>query len=405
MADLQDAQTVIIGAGIVGLATAKALIDRGDVAPILLEAEPEIASHQTGHNSGVIHSGLYYKPGSLKATLCTSGRDAMYEFCNTHSIHVKASGKIVVATQEHELPQLEALRQRGTENGIQNLEILTQEQLRVHEPHITAIAGMFVKEAGITDYGQVAKALRKEIEDAGGQIHTGVMATRCQNQGDHVVVDTTSGELTAQHVVNCAGLHCDQIARASGRARDVRIVPFRGEYTLLSERAAKLVRGLIYPVPDPRFPFLGVHLTRTVHDTVKAGPNAILAFSRHGYKMRNVNIRDLLGIAAYTGSWRMAARYWRTGVSEFRRSIFKKIMLRSIQQLIPEIESSDLLPGPAGVRAQAVDRAGRLLDDFCIERHGNVVHVLNAPSPAATACITIGRSIADQLASKATLSD
>ncbi len=397
MANSQDAQTIIIGAGIVGLATAKALIDRGESAPVLLEAESQIATHQTGHNSGVIHSGLYYKPGSLKATLCTTGRDAMYQFCRDHDITVETSGKVVVATQEHERPQLESLRKRGTANGIADLEILNQDQLRKHEPHITAIAGMFVREAGITDFGQVAQAMRQEIEDAGGTIQTGVTATRCHNQGEQTVVETNSGPLKARHVVNCAGLHCDRIARASGLAGDVRIVPFRGEYTLLSEQAAALVRSLIYPVPDPRFPFLGVHLTRTVHGTVKAGPNALLAFARHGYKMRHINVKDLLGIASYSGSWRMAAKYWRTGVSEFRRSLSKRVMLRSIQQLIPEIQANDLKQGPAGVRAQAVDRSGQLLDDFCIKRDGNIVHVLNAPSPAATASITIGQSIAAQL--------
>ncbi|MCP3905938.1 MAG: L-2-hydroxyglutarate oxidase [Planctomycetes bacterium] len=388
----EEHDVIIIGGGIVGLATARALIAQNR-RPLVLEAESEVGVHQTGHNSGVIHAGLYYAPGSLKATLCARGREEMYRYCAERSIPCTRCGKVVVATSEDELPRLEELERRGQANGLEGLRRLTPDQVRDHEPHAAAIAGLFVPQTGVTDFGAVARAFAADVA-ARGAVRTGCRARTCGNERGRVVVETDDGALAARLVINCGGLHSDRIAVGAGATPDVRIIPFRGEYDTLSEDGARLVRGLIYPVPDPRFPFLGVHLTRLIDGRVKAGPNAVLSLARHGYRRTNVSLRDVLEIAGYSGWWRLARRYWRTGCAEFLRSLSRRASLRSLQRLVPDLRAEHLRPGPTGVRAMAVDRDGRLVDDFRIVRTGAMVHVLNAPSPAATASLAIGEHIA-----------
>jgi L-2-hydroxyglutarate oxidase len=385
---------VVIGGGIVGTAAARALLQAAHPSVLVLEAEGHLAAHQSGHNSGVIHSGLYYKPGSLKARNCVAGREEMYRFCQEQGISHERCGKVVVATDESELPALERLEERGRENGLQGLRRLNPAEIRELEPHITGIAGLHVRETGIVDYKQVTEVFARQVREAGGEIQTGAKVQACHRGPDEVVLETTRGEVHARYLVNCAGLRSDRVARLCGVRPGVRIVPFRGEYYELVPERRSLIRNLVYPVPDPRFPFLGVHFTRTIHGQVEAGPNAVLALKREGYRWSHVSIAEMAGMASYRGFWHMARRYGRTGMGEMYRSLSKRAFLRALRRLLPELQLEDIQPAGSGVRAQAVEPNGYLVDDFRIVEAERMIHVLNAPSPAATSSISIGRTIA-----------
>ncbi len=385
----------VIGGGIVGMATAMAVLSRQRVSLAVLEKEDHLAAHQTGNNSGVIHSGLYYKPGSLKARTCTAGRDALYRFCAEHGIAAERCGKVVVATREEQLPVLEELRRRGEATGLTGLRRLRPEEIREVEPHAAGIAGLLVPQTGIVDYVQVTEAYAGEVRRNGGEVRLGAPVRRIVHDNGAMVLETGAGEVRCRSLINCAGLHSDRVARLAGVEPGVRIVPFRGEYFELALERRNLVVNLIYPVPDPEFPFLGVHFTRMISGGVEAGPNAVLAFKREGYTRWSFSARDLLDAFSYVGFWRMAGRYWRMGLGELWRSWNKRAFVRALQALLPEITAGDLVPGGAGVRAQALDGDGRLVDDFRIVEARRQVHVLNAPSPAATASLSIGEAIAD----------
>jgi L-2-hydroxyglutarate oxidase len=385
----------IIGGGIVGLATAHALTDNEVRSVVVLEAEDRVAAHQTGHNSGVIHSGLYYKPGSLKARNCIVGREAMYRFCQEHGIAHERCGKVVVAVEEQELPALEELQRRGTANGLQGLRRLGPEELREFEPHVRGLAGLHVAETGIVDFPGVADKLAELVRTAGGEVRTRARLLQVQRRPDALILQTSAGEVGCRNLINCTGLQSDRVARLCGVVPGVQILPFRGEYYELRPERAFLVRNLIYPVPDPRFPFLGVHFTRTIHGQIEAGPNAVLAFKREGYRRRDVSLRDLWQLSRYRGFWRMAFRYAGMGLAEMHRSFSKRAFLRALQRLVPEVELVDIHPRGSGVRAQAVTPDGKLVDDFHIVEAERMIHVLNAPSPAATASLSIGATIAD----------
>ncbi len=385
----------VVGGGIVGLATAMAVLARRRVSLVVLEKEDRLATHQTGNNSGVIHSGLYYKPGSLKARNCTVGREALYRFCAEHGIVAERCGKVVVATVEEQLPVLEELQRRGEANGLAGLRRLRPEEIRETEPHATGIAGLLVPQTGIVDYVKVTEAYAEEVRRGGGEVLLGVCVHRIVREGGGMVLQTGAGEVRCRHLVNCAGLQSDRVARMAGAEPGVRIVPFRGEYYELVPERRNLVRNLIYPVPDPEFPFLGVHFTRKVEGGVEAGPNAVLAFKREGYTRWSFSPRDLLDAISYGGFWRMAGGYWKMGFGELWRSWNKGAFVRALQALVPEIRAADLVPGGAGVRAQALDPDGKLVDDFRIVQAERQVHVLNAPSPAATASLSIGDAIAE----------
>jgi (S)-2-hydroxyglutarate dehydrogenase len=390
----------IIGAGIVGLATANALLDKNPKARlVILEAEDRVGAHQTGHNSGVIHSGLYYKPGSLKARACVEGREAMYRFCEAHDIPHERCGKIVVATAEAELPRLEELRRRGEANGLQNLEWLSKEQIREYEPHAAGIRGLRVRETGIVDYKVVARTLGRLVSDRGCDLKTAAQVLGCRRADGGMVLQTRAGDVHCKALVNCGGLQSDRVARLCGVDPEVRIVPFRGEYYELVPERHSLVKNLIYPVPDPAFPFLGVHFTRMIGRGIEAGPNAVLAFRREGYRKMDFSLKDVAGTFSYPGFWRMAGRHWKTGMGEVWRSLSKRAFVKALQRLLPELTYDDLHPGGSGVRAQALNANGFLLDDFHVIRRERMVHVLNAPSPAATSCLSIGKAIA-QMASE-----
>jgi L-2-hydroxyglutarate oxidase len=383
----------IVGGGIVGLAAALHLVREGRRL-VVLEAEGEVARHQTGHNSGVIHSGLYYKPGSHKARTCAEGRELMIRFCEGHGIPFDRCGKVVVALGPDDLPALEELHRRGRANGLTGLRRLSPEELREIEPHARGVAALHVPETGIVDFRQVALKLAELIRKAGGEILTGARLTRVERRPDALVLTTAAGEVACENLINCAGLYSDRVARMCGLDPGLQIVPFRGDYYALVPEKRPLVRGLIYPVPDPRFPFLGVHFTRTIHGEVEAGPNAVLALGREGYRRRDVSPRDLWQLARYGGFWRMAAKYWRTGLGELYRSLSKRAFHRALRRLLPDLELHDLVPFGSGVRAQAVEPSGALVDDFRFVEAERMVHVLNAPSPAATASLSIGRAIA-----------
>jgi (S)-2-hydroxyglutarate dehydrogenase len=388
----------VIGGGIVGLATARALLaEHPGLRLAVLEKEARLAAHQTGHNSGVIHSGIYYKPGSHKARLCVEGARLMKEFCAKHGIRVDPVGKLIVATSEAELERLQALFERGTQNGVEELSLLDAKGLRAIEPHAAGLRAIHSPTTAIVDYGEVAQALARELLTQGAVIRTGTRVSAIHQTGAGLVLSTASGRVDTRWIVNCAGLYSDVVARLAGAQPDVRIIPFRGEYYMIRPERHHLVRGLIYPVPDPTFPFLGVHFTRTIHGDVEAGPNAVLAFAREGYRLGRIHPRELAGTLGYGGFWAMARRYWRTGSYEMYRSLSKAAFVRALQVLVPEIRAADITPGGAGVRAQAVTTAGALVDDFRITRSGRAIHVLNAPSPAATASLAIGRHIADQV--------
>lgn len=384
---------VIIGGGIVGLAVAHRLAqDRPGASITVVEKEPAVGTHQTGHNSGVIHAGVYYRPGSLKARMCRAGSASMVRFCTEYGIPVQVCGKLIVATGADEVPRLHALHERALANGLP-VRLLDAAQAREYEPHLSCVAAMHVASTGIVDFGAVCRALAKLLDDAGVRLRMGerVVALR-----DGVVV-TTGGEIRADTVVNCAGLYADRIARLAGVDVPARIVPFRGEYFELRPDRRDLVRGLIYPVPDPRLPFLGVHLTRMIDGSVHAGPNAVLALAREGYRWSRVNVRDIADAATYPGLWRLARRHLRYGLTELSRSLSRRRFAASVARIVPEIRADDLVPAGAGVRAQAIMPNGDLVDDFLIVHHGRQVHVLNAPSPAATSSFEIATDIVSRL--------
>lgn len=395
----------VIGGGIVGMATAMGLILRWPLSLVVLEEKDRLAAHQSGHNSGVIHSGLYYKPGSLKARLCVEGREAMFRFCRTHGIAYERCGKLVVATSERELSLLEELERRGHANGLQGLRRLGPEEIREHEPHAAGIAGLLVPETGIVDYTLVTHAFADLVRKAGGVIRTRARVYGLRRKTDELILETDDGEVCCRHLINCGGLQSDRIAQVCGVNPGLQIIPFRGEYYELVPERRSLVKNLIYPVPDPRFPFLGVHFTRMVHGGVEAGPNAVLAFAREGYRKSSFSMKDTLEMTTYGGFWRMSLRHWQAGAGEFHRALRKKTFVKALQRLIPEIGHDDLHRGGAGVRAQAIEPSGVLVDDFRIVEANRMIHVLNAPSPAATASISIGRTIASLTAMRLGLPD
>ena len=388
----------IVGGGIVGMATAYRLLQRfPDRRVVVLEKEAAIGQHQTGHNSGVLHSGIYYKPGSLRAINCREGKKAMEAFCEQEGIAYQLCGKVIVAVDDSESPALERIYERGQANGV-NCRMIDAAELHELEPHAAGVQAIHVPEAGIVDYRQVCERLAERVREGGGTILTGARVTAVRQNDGRVILESTAGDVDAGYVVTCAGLHSDRVARLTGERPPARIVPFRGEYYELVPEAEYLCRGLIYPVPDARFPFLGVHFTRIIHGGVECGPNAVLAFAREGYRKSSVNPRDLFESLTYSGFLRMAARHWRMGLGEMWRSLSKGAFVRALRRLVPEIRSEHLLPAPAGVRAQALGRDGQLVDDFVITESERIINVCNAPSPAATASLNIGKLIVDRLA-------
>jgi L-2-hydroxyglutarate oxidase len=394
---MQESDLIIIGGGIVGLATAYRFLERfPDKTVTVLEKEADIAKHQTGRNSGVMHTGIYYRPGSLKALNCRAGKKAMEEFCTKENIPFDLCGKIIVAVQESELPRMEALLERGPQNGVVCNRI-TPEQIREIEPHCVGLAGIHVPEAGVVDYARVCRRLAEIITEKGSRVVTSAKATAIKRDNGRAVVETAAGPFAAKQIVNCAGLHSDRVTKLSGAKPSALVVPFRGEFYALRPEGQYLVKALIYPVPDPAYPFLGVHFTKRMTGMIECGPNAVLAFAREGYTNTTVNLRDLGETLTYPGFWRLATKYWRIGANEMHRSFSKRAFVRALQRLVPEIKSEYLDWAPAGVRAQTVSRDGKMVDDFVIDETDHVVNVENAPSPAATASLNIGRLVVDRL--------
>lgn len=387
-----ETDVAVVGAGLVGLGTARAIQKHyPHLRVTVLDKEAEVGAHQSGHNSGVIHAGLYYKPGSLKAKLCLTGRQQLEQYCAEHGVRFERCGKLVVAADREEKGRLMALAHRALQNGI-HVRLLSPEQMKEYEPHVAGTAALYSPETGIADYPGLALALKAELQGLGVQIITGA-GVQAVTQSDVQVLHTSAAEVQARWIVTCAGLQADKVARMCGAQPDVQIVPFRGEYYDLVPERAGLVRNLIYPVPDPRFPFLGVHLTRMIGGGVEAGPNAVLAFAREGYRRSQINPRELLETLAYPGFWHLAARFPKVGTYEMYRSLSKGEFARSLQRLVPELTAGDLRPGGSGVRAQALNRAGQIVDDFAVQQTPRALHVLNAPSPAATACLAIGEHL------------
>jgi L-2-hydroxyglutarate oxidase len=385
----------VVGGGVVGCATAFALTEACPrLKLVILEKEGRLAAHQTGHNSGVIHAGLYYRPGSLKARNCIAGREALYAFCAEHAIPCEQCGKVVVAVDEAELPVLDELERRGLANGLAGLERLDAAQVRLREPHAAGLAGLFVPQTGIVDYTRVTETMADLVRRRGGVIRLGAEVRAMRDGNGSLTLLTSVGEVRTRFLVNCAGLQCDRVARACGVDPGVRIVPFRGEYYVVRPERRDLVRHLIYPVPDPLLPFLGVHFTRMIDGTLEAGPNAVLAWKREGYRRSDISFNDLVDTLSFIGFWRLAGNFWRAGLAEYRRSFSKAAFVASLQRLVPAVSAADVARGGAGVRAQAVGRDGRLVDDFRIVSGERMIHVLNAPSPAATASLSIGKTIA-----------
>jgi L-2-hydroxyglutarate oxidase len=396
---MSSKRVIIVGGGLVGLGTAYKLSLRCPSARVtVLEKEDKVCAHQSGHNSGVLHSGLYYKPGSLKARLAVSGIREMVAFCQAHAVPHEICGKLVVAVDESEVPRLKALHERGTQNGLAGMRLLNREQMREVEPHVGGVAGLHVPQEGIVDYAKVSEALQKQIEAKGGAVVLGAKVTALQLRDGEWRIDSTAGEHMADFVINCAGLHCDRLSMLAGEKREVRIVPFRGEYYRIRPERQHLVRNLIYPVPDPQFPFLGVHYTRLIHGGIEAGPNAVLALAREGYRKTDVKLADVWDALTFSGLWRFLAKHKRMSWDELRRSFSRRLFCESLQRLVPEIQVADLAPGGAGVRAQAMSPDGNLLQDFCLLNRPRALHVLNAPSPAATAALAIGVEIANLVA-------
>jgi len=386
----------VIGGGIVGLATALQLVRKNPALKIaLLEKENVVAKHQTGNNSGVIHSGIYYKPGSLKATNCIRGYNLLIDFCREQNVPFELCGKIIVATDENEIPLLENIYKRGIENGLTNLKKLGESELKEYEPHVAGVEGLFVPQTGIVDYRLVAEAYQRILNEAGVQIFFQSKATAILEKNGKQEVVTPSQTFISDLVISCAGLYSDKVAGMNVLDMNIKIVPFRGEYYKLKKEKEYLVKNLIYPVPDPNFPFLGVHFTRMAKGGVEAGPNAVLAFKREGYKKTDVNLSEFFETLAWPGFRKVAGKYWRTGLGEMYRSFSKAAFTKALQKLIPEIQKEDLTDGGAGVRAQACDRTGGLVDDFLIYETSKAIHVCNAPSPAATSSLAIGETVAE----------
>jgi L-2-hydroxyglutarate oxidase len=395
---LTATDVAVVGGGIVGLATAYQLTrTRPGTRVVVLEKEPEVGRHQTGHNSGVLHSGIYYKPGSLKATNCRQGKRLMEEFCAAEEIPFEICGKVIVAIDEGDLPALERIYERGQANGVA-CEVIGKERLAELEPHAAGVKAIHVPEAGIVDYKEVCRRLARRIHEAGGQVLTDARVTKIERSKGKAVLTTVKGdEVETRQIVNCAGLHCDRITAMGGVRPDAKIVPFRGEYFELKPEAQHLCKNLIYPVPDPAFPFLGVHFTRMIHGGVECGPNAVLAFGREAYRKTDFNARDFLETIRYRGFRKLARKYWRTGLGEMWRSASKKAFVKALSRLVPEIRAEHLVPAPAGIRAQAVQPDGGMVDDFLIQEAEHVINVNNAPSPAATASLNIGMTVVDRL--------
>ena len=386
----------VVGGGIIGLATSMKLTqDFPNLKVAVLEKEKEVAQHQTGHNSGVIHAGIYYAPGSQKANFCSTGGKLLRDFCDEYGIAYDMCGKLIVATDDSEVPQLEELFKRGTENGAQGLRMVDQEEIKDIEPYSAGVKAILSPNTGIIDYFEVSQAYASRMRENGGDLLTNVEVISIENKDNLVYINTTSGTVAAKYVLNCAGLHADTVARMMGVDVGVKIVPFRGEYFSIIPEKEHMVKGLIYPVPDPSMPFLGVHFTRRINGSVEAGPNAVLAFAREGYKKTDVNLKEILGTLSYSGFWKMSAKYWKVGMHEQYRSLVKGVFVKSLQKLMPEITGDDLGDPGAGVRAQVIDSNGGLLQDFAIEASANAIHVLSAPSPGATSSLTISEYIVD----------
>ena len=403
---LRHYDIAIVGAGLVGLATARELLIRQPrLRVVVLEKEPALASQQSGHNSGVIHSGIYYTPGSLKAKACVAGHRAMLEFCRDHGIPFNICGKVIVALDEREIPRLEDLYRRGIANGVRDLELIGQERLHELEPYVIGIKAIYSPQTGITDFVKVAQAYARAIQQREGEIITSCKVTSLSTKGGQNLllciqsqpnIRNVHIEIEASYVITCGGLQSDKLSKMSGQKSEIRILPFRGDFYVLRPEKRHKVRALIYPVPDPRFPFLGVHFTRRLDGEVWAGPNAVLAFAREGYQRWKINLRDLLEILGYSGFWKLAAQYWKMGLAEMYRDYAKTAYVKELQRYIPELHSDDIVPGPSGVRAQAIAKNGRLVDDFLIHYGENTVHIVNAPSPAATSSLVLAQMIVDE---------
>lgn len=399
MTSQQPWDTIVVGAGILGLATARELLLRSPNARVLvLEREAEIAAHQTGHNSGVIHAGIYYKPGSLKAQLCAEGRDAMYAFCDEHEIPYEKCGKLIIALDESELPALDELERRGIENNVPGLRRLRGDEIAEIEPHAVGAAALHSPETGIIDFAAVARVMADDLRARGATVRTGVAVRSITRNGSTTIVDTSEGAIPTTKAVACAGLWSDRLAERSGDDGNPRIIPFRGGYAKLKPEARYLVKSLIYPVPDPNLPFLGVHLTKTISGDIWLGPTALLAPSRTAYSLKTLNRFDMGETLRWPGTWKMAKRFWRTGVTEMHFAARRSAFVEACAAYVPDLKREHVEPGPAGIRAQAVDRSGALLDDFAFGEAPGVVHVRNAPSPAATSSLAIAKMIADRLA-------
>ncbi|MFN4971587.1 MAG: L-2-hydroxyglutarate oxidase [Bacteroidota bacterium] len=387
---------VIIGGGIVGLASAWQLLKLNPgIRLAVIEKEKEVAAHQTGHNSGVIHSGIYYKPGSLKALNCIRGYKMMIDFCTEYGVPYEKCGKLIVALDEKEIPELDKLYARGHENGLTEIKYVNKQQIAEYEPHLNGVKAIHVPYTGIIDYTQVCNMLHKLVNEAGGEVISGYPVEHIHEEHSTVYITTTQQTVSARMMINCAGLYCDKIAQMAGEETDTRIIPFRGEYFMLREDKRYLVKNLIYPVPDPNFPFLGVHFTRMIDGSVEAGPNAVFAFKREGYNKEDVDVQELVESVTWPGFQKVALKYWKTGMGEFYRSFSKAAFTHALQRLIPEVQEDDLIPAEAGVRAQACDKTGGLIDDFKIIERERFIHILNAPSPAATSSLSIGLTIAE----------
>ncbi|MFC4871987.1 L-2-hydroxyglutarate oxidase [Negadavirga shengliensis] len=388
---------VIIGGGIVGLATAMKLKSKKPALKIaVLEKENGLAMHQTGNNSGVIHSGLYYKPGSLKAVNCINGYKQLLRFCEEEGIPYEITGKVVVATRKEQLPLLYGLLERGLQNGLEGSKSITMDELKEYEPYCQGVGALHIPQTGIIDFKKVAQAYARKFQEAGGEVFSGHKVLDINEINNTISIDTTRGDFECRLMINCAGLYSDKIAEMHGKQpSQVRIIPFRGEYYKIKKEREYLVRNLIYPVPDPNFPFLGVHFTRMMKGGVEAGPNAVMAFRKEGYKKTDFDLKEFMASISWPGLRKVASKYWKTGLGEYRRSFSKKAFAAALQELIPDIQESDLVDGGAGVRAQACDKEGGLLDDFVIQERKGAIHVINAPSPAATSALSIGDTIGE----------
>ena len=392
----REYDVAVVGGGIIGLSTAMQLswrYPRWRVA--VVEKEAEVATHQTGHNSGVVHSGIYYRPDSQKARFCVEGVKALLRFCEGNGIEYQRCGKVIIATDSSEFGRLQELHQRGVANGVEGLEMIGPDRLKEIEPHVSGIQALWAPHTSIVDFSKVARTYAVRFQGGGGDIFTNALVLRITRFPDSLALETSGGTLRARHLINCAGLYADRVAKMMGERTGLRIIPFRGEYYTLRAESRHLIKGLIYPVPDPRFPFLGVHYTSNIHGQVEAGPNAVLAWKREGYRKRDIDLGDAWETLTFPGFWKMSLRHWKTGLGEVYRSYSKKVFVHDLQRLIPGIQGDDLAPGGAGVRAQAVSGSGVLLDDFSIIQGRQAIHVLNASSPGATSSLAIGQHIVD----------